>query len=78
MKPYFLLSPPYSANGAVVFNGKNIIKCFWVGKDLGTRLVTLMNTGLTSRCHLASAPYLGVLPPYLLYMIESGGDRVYI
>lgn len=55
-----------------------MLKCFCVGKDVGAHLATLMNAGLTGQCHLASAARPGVLPPYLLCILEGGGDGVYI
>lgn len=79
MKPHFLLSP-YSSKGMELMfcNGQRIIKCVWVGKDVGAHLAARMNAGLTGQCHLASATRPGMLPPYLLYIIEDGGDGVYI
>lgn len=32
-----------------------MLKRFWVGKDVGAHLATLMNAGLTGQSHLASA-----------------------
>lgn len=55
-----------------------MLKRFWVGKDVGAHLATLMNAGLTGQSHLASAACPGMLPPYLLYILEGGGDGVYI
>lgn len=55
-----------------------MLKRFWVGKDVGAHLATLMNAGLTGQSHLASAAHPGMLPPYLLYILEGGGDGVYI
>lgn len=45
---------------------------------MGAHLASLMNAGPTGQCHLASAAHPGMLPPYLLYIIEDGGDGVYI